>query len=144
MLTKVRHAEFLRVDSLPSISPIQRCTIAMPPDPLDPLFERWREKTPTLPRSVTGEVWSRIERAEAMSPLANALARIELAFSRPAFAAAFVAACVLLGLFLAETRLSDAYARRSAELERSYLHLLDPRVEPARASVMPTAHHQQP
>ena len=116
--------------------------MATPPDPLDPLFERWREDTPSLPRSVTSEVWTRIERAEETRPLQGLLARIELAFSRPAFAAAFVVACVLLGLFLAETRLSDAYARRSAELERSYLHLLDPRVESAAAAIVVPSSHQ--
>jgi hypothetical protein len=114
--------------------------MATPPDPLDPLFARWREDTPTLPRSVTAEVWQRIERAESSRPFQGVFGRIELAFSRPAFAAAFVAACVLLGLFLAETRLSDAYARRSAELERSYLHLLDPRVDNSAASVQPASH----
>src|SRR5688500_13074518 len=78
--------------------------MATPPDPLDPLFARWRADTPTLPRSVTSEVWSRIEHAEhARSSGQSVLARIELAFSRPAFAASFIAACVLLGLFLAET-----------------------------------------
>jgi len=97
-------------------------------DPLEPLFEQWRAGTPTLPHSLTSEVWSRIETAEAQPP--GILARIELAFSRPAFAAAFVAACILLGLFLAETRLSSVHRERSAELE-SYLSLLDPALNQA-------------
>lgn len=114
--------------------------MATPPDPLDPLFERWRADTPVLPKSVAPEVWHRIEQAEREGN--TPLARIELAFSRPAFAAAFVAACVLLGLFLAETRLSDVHRQRSAELERSYLRLLDPRIEsfaPA-DSIQPAVH----
>jgi hypothetical protein len=114
--------------------------MATPPDPLDPLFARWRDDTPSLPRSVTAEVWNRIERAEENPGIAGVLARIELAFSRPAFAAAFVAACVLLGLFLAETRLSDAYAQRTADPERSYLRLLDPRVETTAATFTPASH----
>jgi hypothetical protein len=108
-------------------------------DPLEPLFEQWHADTPNLPHSLTGEVWNRIETAEAQP--AGVLARIELAFSRPAFAAAFVAACVLLGLFLAETRLSSAHRERSAELE-SYLSLLDPGLNAApaatNASLRPT------
>lgn len=104
-------------------------------DPLDPLFERWKADTPSLVRSVRSEVWQRIECGEDTPALTGAWARIELAFSRPAFAAAFIAACVLLGLFLAEARLSDAHARRSAELERSYVSLLDPQLEvPARVT----------
>src|SRR6185295_13799023 len=81
-------------------------TMATPPDPLDSSFERWRADTPALPRSVTAEVWKRIDRAEKHPGLAGVLARIELAFTRPAFAVAFVAMCVLLGLFIAEMRLS--------------------------------------
>lgn len=102
--------------------------MANPPDPLQPLFEQWRADTPELRRSITPEVWHRIEAAEAPDAPQGVIARIELAFSRPAFAAAFVAACVLLGLFLAETRLSHAHQERAADLERSYLSLLDPQV----------------
>ena len=47
-------------------------------------------------------------------------------FSRPSFAVAFVAACMLLGLFLAEVRLSRLQAERSAQLAQSYLRLIDP------------------
>ena len=110
------------------------------PDPLDPLFERWRADTPRLPQSVAPEVWTRIESSEQAPPTLTWLARIELAFSRPAFATAFVAASVLLGLFLAETRLSDAHQQRSAELVASYLHLLDPRLDASPAVVSPAAH----
>ncbi len=46
--------------------------------------------------------------------------------ARPAFAAAFVAACLLLGLFLAEIRLTRLQAERTAALEQSYLRLVDP------------------
>jgi len=53
-------------------------------------------------------------------------ARMEVAFARPSFAAAFVIACVLLGLFLAEARISRLQAERSAQLAKSYLRLIDP------------------
>ncbi len=103
--------------------------MSTPSDPLDPLFERWRAETPTLKRSLRSDVWSRIEQAEAHPGLAGWLDRIELAFSRPAFATAFVVACVLLGLFLAEARLSEHLRRESAEIERSYVHMLDPHAD---------------
>lgn len=109
-------------------------------DPLDPLFERWKADTPVIAHSIRSEVWSRIERNEDVTASDGIWARIELAFSRPAFAAAFVTACVLLGLFLAEARLSQAHARRSAELEQSYLSLLDPQLETT-AHVTPASNH---
>ena len=103
--------------------------MSTPNDPLDPLFARWRADTPPLPRSVRSDVWQRIEHAEAHPGIRGWPARIEMAFSRPAFATAFIIACVLAGLFLAETRLSEAHKHRSAELERSYLRMLDQHVE---------------
>lgn len=123
--------------------------MATPPDSLDPLFERWRADTPTLRRSVTSEVWNRIDRAEESRNANNIFARIERAFSQPAFAVAFVAVCVSLGLFLAETRLTGAQARRTTELEQRYLNLqleqrylqmLDPRVETTAATITPASH----
>ncbi len=52
--------------------------------------------------------------------------RLDAAFARPSFASAFVAACVLLGLFLAEARLTRIHAAQGAQLARSYLQLIDP------------------
>jgi hypothetical protein len=114
--------------------------MANSPDPLDPLFERWRAETPTLSRSVASDVWTRIESAEQDPRPRTFFGRIELAFSRPAFAGAFVAACVLLGLFLAETRLSDAHRQRNADLVASYLQLLDPRLDAATVNIAPASH----
>jgi hypothetical protein len=47
-------------------------------------------------------------------------------FSRPPFAAMFIASCALLGLFLAELRLNHAQRERNTQLARSYLQLIDP------------------
>jgi hypothetical protein len=122
--------------------------MATPPDPLDPLFERWRADTPTLRRPVTSEVWNRINRAEEAHSFRHILACIEGAFRQPAFAVAFVAVCVSLGLFLAEARLTRAQARRTAELEQRYLslqleqrylQLLDPRIETTATTISPAA-----
>ena len=94
-------------------------------DPLDPLLERWRGAVPPPPGSLAPEVWRRIAVAERPAPV-GALARIEVAFTRPAFVVAFVAACVLLGLFTAQLRVSRLQAERNTQLARSYLHLIDP------------------
>jgi len=99
-----------------------------PPDPLDAALEALRARPPVQPESVQHEVWRRIAHGEGASP-AEPLPwwhRLEAAFARPAFAAAFVAACLLLGLFLAEVRLTRLQAERTAALEQSYLRLVDP------------------
>jgi hypothetical protein len=104
-----------------------------PPDPIDPLLDDWARQTPPLPGSLAPEIWRRIARAE--EPVRRSLwERIHGAFARPSFAAAFMAACVLLGLFLAEARRSRAQAAHSQELMQSYLRLIDPLLEAADAS----------
>ena len=99
-----------------------------PNDPLDPLLERWRDATPAPPGPLAAEVWRRIAAAESPER-PGLLARIEAAFARPSFAFTFVTACVLLGLFVAEVRLSRLQAERNTQLARSYLHLIDPLLE---------------
>ncbi len=97
-----------------------------PPDPLDPLLDRWTETPDPSPR-LSANIWQRIavsERAGA-SP-AGWRAALENWFSRPAFAVGFVAGCMLLGLFMAELRVSHLQRERSAQLARSYLLLIDP------------------
>jgi hypothetical protein len=96
-----------------------------PHDPLDHFLERWRDAPPPLPGPLAPEVWRRIALGEpVVRP--SLLARIEAAFARPSFAVAFVTACMLLGLFIAEMRLSRLQAERNAQLALSYLHLIDP------------------
>lgn len=63
------------------------------------------------------------------------LARLDAVFSRPSFAIAFVAACMLLGLFLAEVRLSRLQAARSAQLAESYLRLIDPLIDQSTVTI---------
>ena len=103
-------------------------------------MERWRCATPPQPEPLANEVWHRICALESDERRQSWFARIELAFSRPAFAVAFLAACILLGLFLAEVRLTGVRARQTAEMEHNYLRLLDPLGE-ASATVQPTSHH---
>jgi hypothetical protein len=97
------------------------------PDPLEAALEALRRETPVQPESVRAEVWRRIALAEAAARLREPWwRRLEAAFVRPAFAVAFVAASLLLGLFLAEIRVSRLREARTVMLEREYLELLDP------------------
>jgi hypothetical protein len=102
-----------------------------PSDPLDPLLERWRDAAPPLPEHLNAEVWRRIAAADTPAPHLNLFARIEAVFARPSFAVAFVAACTLLGLFLAEVRLSRLRSEHDAQLVQSYLRLIDPLLDTA-------------
>lgn len=97
-----------------------------PPDPLDPLLDRWSE-TPDPPARLPAEVWQRIAVAER-SPEgpAGVMAMVEDWFARPSFAVMFFASCALAGLFLAEYRVNQLQQERSAQLARSYLLLIDP------------------
>jgi hypothetical protein len=115
-----------------------------PHDPLESALEALRTSAPAQPESVQREVWRRIAHGEHAAP-AEPLPwwhRLEAAFSRPAFAAAFVAACLLLGLFLAEMRLTRLHAQRTAALEQSYLSLIDPTFRAADQPRAQTAVHR--
>jgi hypothetical protein len=95
-------------------------------DPLDPLLDHWSDTPEPSPR-LSSEVWRRIASAERTSGETGGFwAGLELWFSRPPFAAMFVASCALLGLFLAELRLNHEQSQRSTQLAQSYLQLIDP------------------
>jgi hypothetical protein len=97
-----------------------------PPDPLDPLLDRWNETAAPLP-GFTHEVWERISRERAREKDAIGLwAAMEVWLSRPPFAALFVVCCALMGLFLAELRVNRIQHEQSAQLVRSYVQLIDP------------------
>lgn len=102
----------------------------MPPshDPLDPLLDRWGEPPEQPP--LTPEVWRRLATVTAPArrePTRAAWWRaLDVAFGRASFAAAFVIACALLGLFLAEVRVSQLRDARDRQLTESYLRLIDP------------------
>ncbi|HEY8995766.1 MAG TPA: hypothetical protein VIM71_13955 [Lacunisphaera sp.] len=95
------------------------------PDPLDSLLDRWSETPEPSPR-LTANVWQQLALNESKSSSTGMWATLELWLSRPAFAIGFVTACALLGLFLAEIRVSHLQREQSAELARSYLLLIDP------------------
>jgi hypothetical protein len=97
-----------------------------PPDPLDPLLDRWSE-VPEPPPRLSVEVWQRIAIAEGATRQSTGWwIMIEAWFARPPFAVMFVASCALLGLFLAEVRLNHLQRERGEQLARSYLQLIDP------------------
>lgn len=108
-----------------------------PNDPLDPLLDRWGE--PPEQPSLAPEVWRRVATASAPRPRATTCIRwwqvLDLTFGRTSFAAAFVVACVLLGLFLAELRVSHLRSERDHQLALTYLRLIDPLL----AEVKPTS-----
>ena len=111
-----------------------------PEDPLDSMLENWRSAPPPLAESVTPEVWRRIAAGEAgLRPPLGWRERIEEIFSRPSFAITFVAACLLLGLFVAEVRVSRLESARSAQLAKSYLQLIDPLLAGDPAKTAPSA-----
>jgi hypothetical protein len=101
-----------------------RTTMPPPPDPLDPLLDRWKEPG-NRASNLAPEVWRRIALREA-GARAGLWAEIAGWLARPPFAAMFVVSCAILGLFLAEVRVNHEQRERSAQLSRSYLQLIDP------------------
>ncbi len=100
-----------------------------PPDPLDPVLAQWEQQTPPH-RPLAPEVWRRLAQDTA-APTPSWSERLHAVFARPSFAVAFVSACVLLGLFLAEVRRSLIHSEYNQELMQSYLRLIDPLLEAA-------------
>jgi len=105
----------------------------LPVDPLDELLARCAP-TPEPPAQLAAKIRRLLaERGEAQMP--TWASRLDAIFGRPSFAVVFIAACVLLGLFLAETRISRLHAAYGAQVARSYVQLIDPLLEPAPPSV---------
>lgn len=108
-------------------------------DPLDPLLDRWN-RVPSAPHRLEAEVWRRIAVEESDEQRPSLWDRIDAVFRRPSFACAFVVACMLAGLFVAEARLSRLHDERSAQIARSYLRLIDPLLaDPSSAHPFTTA-----
>lgn len=96
------------------------------PDSLERLFTAWKDEvTPSVP-SVATDVRRRLRVLDEKRRPRFRLTQIEAAFSRPSFATAFITACVLLGLFLAEVRITYRENDRAARIEQNYLRLIDP------------------
>jgi hypothetical protein len=108
----------------------------IPPDPLDPLLDRWAEPTEPSP-SVAPEVWRRIASAESGGREPGFWLNVDAWLSRPPFAVLFLTCCALLGLFLAELRVNRLQREHSAQLARSYLQLIDPLLRADQVAKMP-------
>jgi hypothetical protein len=102
----------------------ERYPTMTPRDPLDDLLDHWQPATPAN-RDLTAQIHRAIA-ATHSGAKESWLLRLAVAFARPSFAVAFVAACVLLGLFLAESRISNLHAAYSAQIARNYVQLIDP------------------
>jgi hypothetical protein len=101
-----------------------------PSDPLDSLLDELGRRTPSLPAPLAPEVWRRVSLAQDEAR-DSWWQRLHAVFARPSFAAAFVVACVFLGLFLAEVRRTQRQAEYNHELMQSYLRLVDPLLKAA-------------
>jgi hypothetical protein len=104
-------------------------SIPPPDDPLDPLLDRWSSTPAPSPR-LNAEVWQRIATGQSAGDrvVRGPWATFEAWLERPVFAVGFVAACALMGLFLAEVRVGQVQRDRNSQLARSYLQLIDPLV----------------
>jgi hypothetical protein len=108
-----------------------------PPDPLDPLLDRWSEPPEPNP-NLAPEIWRRIALIESNRRESGGFWDIVDAWlSRPPFAVLFVVSCALLGLFLAEVRVNRQQREHSAQLMRSYLQLIDPLLKEGPVSKIP-------
>jgi hypothetical protein len=108
-----------------------------PPDPLDPLLDRWTESTEPAP-NLAPEVWRRIALIErAGHERAGFWGELDAWLARPPFAVLFVTCCALLGLFLAEVRVNRMQREHSAEIARSYLLLIDPLLKAGQDAKLP-------
>ena len=96
-----------------------------PQDPLDDLLNRWQPPADQIP-DLRAEVRRELTRVRTED--SGWFSRMEQIFARPSFAVTFVAACVLLGLFLAEARVSRQHQLYGAQIARSYVQLIDPLV----------------
>ena len=117
-----------------------------PSDPLDSLLDRWRNATPDPPGRLEQEVWRRAAASDANPEgrVFGFFGLIESIFARASFTAAFVAACVMLGLFLAERRISDQHAQRRAQVFQDYLRVIDPLVDVLSEDGLPEVREREP
>ncbi len=101
-----------------------------PDDPLDSLLDQLGRRTPSLGESLRADVRRRLAAAHG-ARRDGWWGRVHAVFARPSFAGMFVAACVFLGLFLAEVRRSHRQEEYNFELMQSYLRLVDPLLKAA-------------
>src|SRR5829696_4101855 len=94
---------------------------------LDRALQEWKMTAP-LPARFQEQVWKRIERAEVPAiSLADAVrAWFTMAFTRPAFAVAYVSVLLVAGLALGFAEANAKAARWDRQLEAQYVQSIDP------------------
>jgi hypothetical protein len=97
---------------------------------LDALLRTWDPVAPLVPQ-FRQDVWRRIERAQAMSSPALALAHVFARWSlallpRPALAMAYLSLLLLLGAGFGWSQARQETARVTAQLSSRYAQALDP------------------
>ncbi len=100
-------------------------------DKLDLLLEDWQD-TPEPDPQLTHRVWSRIAADDnSREPLTtNWFNRFSNILSRPLGAAAFVTACVVCGITIAQFRVSYEKQARTDQLAHDYIQLIKSQQDP--------------
>ena len=114
-----------------------------PQDPHDPILDPLLDQLRPPPQPpLNREVWSRIAATSdrmGVPRQPGLWAAIEAVFRQPAFVAAFIVACGLFGLLLAEIRVSQMHRERDVQLVQSYMKLIDPLLAASNAPAMAQA-----
>ncbi len=93
-------------------------------DPLDELMDRRGSAPP--PDDIDRVVWRRIALLQRKETQPGLWSTLDAWFSRWSVATLFLVSCALIGLFMAELRVSQRERERNAQLTRSYLVLINP------------------
>lgn len=97
-------------------------------DELDVLLDQWRN-TPEPDPHIKQRIWARIAAQDgAMTGRSRPgpwLVRAFKLLSQPLGASAFLALCILLGIAMAEFRISKLQKDRTEELARNYMALIE-------------------
>ena len=93
-------------------------------DPLDELMDRRGSAPP--PDDIDRVVWRRIALLQRTEARPGLWPTLDAWFSRWSVATLFLVSCALIGLFMAELRVSQRERERNIQLTRSYLVLINP------------------
>lgn len=92
-------------------------------------LELWKDVEIEHPR-LAARVWSRVANEDnEPARLPTFFNLVQSLLSRPVYATAFVVACVLSGLLLAELRVAQRQVERGDQLAESYKQVIDPLIK---------------
>lgn len=96
---------------------------------LDQALELWEDVEIDHPR-LNARVWARVANEDREpAALPNFFRLVQSILSRPVYAAAFVAVCILGGLLFAELRVAQQQVERGEQLAESYKQVIDPLIK---------------